>query len=189
MGFKQGDKVKAVDEDISGTVKEVCGETVVIEDGEGFDHDYHVRQLVLDTAAQEFGELADTANWIAGREERSDTLRKVEKLEARVKRFEKKRKAPDVDMEIDLHLHEIIDSERGMSDGEKVQYQIDYFERMLEKAIREKMRKVVFIHGIGKGRLREEIRRVMNYYTNVRYFDADHRKYGSGATEVHIQHI
>lgn len=189
MAFKVGDRVKVVDANSAGTVLKVAGDRVTIEDTHGFDQEFIARQLVLDTAAKEFGELEDTAGWLAGREERNDTLKKVEKLEARMQRFEKTRKAPDVDMEIDLHLHEIIDSERGMSDGEKVQYQIDYFERMLEKAIREKMKKVVFIHGIGKGRLREEIRRIMNYYTSVRYFDADHRKYGIGATEVHIQHI
>ena len=189
MGFNIGDKVNVVDDDLGGVVRSIKDDLVVIEDSDGFDREYHKSALVLVSASDQYGELDETARFMAGNEVRRDTLKKVKDVDSQLKKKFENRKAPDVDMEIDLHLHEIIDTEKGMSDADKIQYQISYFERMLEKAISDKKKKVVFIHGIGKGRLREEMRRVMNYYTNVRYFDADHRKYGSGATEVHIQHI
>jgi len=190
MDLKIGDRIKVVDDDLAGWVRCILSnDLILIEDDHGFEREYPAGALIIENGNEEYGRLDENAEWAASHEKRSDTLKNVKKVDAKIKKGLQQRKAPDVDMEIDLHLHEIIDNERGMSDAEKIQYQISYFERMLEKAIREKKKKVVFIHGIGKGRLREEMRRVMSFYTNVRYFDADHRKYGSGATEVHIQHI
>lgn len=89
-------------------------------------------------------------------------------------------------MEIDLHLHKLVDNERGLSAGEKLGYQLEYFERMLNTAIREKKRKLIVIHGIGEGVLREEVRKALQFYNGVRFDDADPRRYGYGATEVEI---
>ncbi len=91
-------------------------------------------------------------------------------------------------MEVDLHLHELIDNERGMSDGEKLQYQLSYFERMLATAIRERKRRLIVIHGVGEGVLREEVRKVLQYYDHLRFDDADPRRYGYGATAVELFH-
>jgi DNA-nicking Smr family endonuclease len=89
-------------------------------------------------------------------------------------------------MEIDLHLHELVDDERHLDHDEKLRYQINYFERMLNTAIREHKRKLIVIHGIGEGVLREEVRKTLQYYDGVRFDDADPRRYGYGATEVTI---
>lgn len=89
-------------------------------------------------------------------------------------------------MEIDLHLHKLVDNENGLSAGEKLSYQLEYFERMLNTAIREKKRKLIVIHGIGEGVLREEVRKALQYYDGVRFDDADPRRYGHGATEVEL---
>jgi hypothetical protein len=88
--------------------------------------------------------------------------------------------------EVDLHLHEIMDNERNLSDGEKLEFQIRFFERELESAIRNGKRKLIVIHGVGEGVLREEVRKVLRFYEGVRFHDADMRRYGSGATEVEI---
>lgn len=88
--------------------------------------------------------------------------------------------------EIDLHLHELLENEGGMSDGEKLEYQVRFFERALESAIRNGKRKLIVIHGVGEGVLREEIRRMLQYYDGVQFHDADMHRYGSGATEVVI---
>ncbi|MFN3874850.1 MAG: Smr/MutS family protein, partial [Flavobacteriales bacterium] len=88
--------------------------------------------------------------------------------------------------EVDLHLHEIIDDETRLSEGERLEYQLRYFERALESAIRNGKRKLVVIHGVGEGVLREEVRKILQYYEGVRFHDADARRYGWGATEVEI---
>ncbi|MGV3637348.1 MAG: Smr/MutS family protein, partial [Flavobacteriales bacterium] len=88
--------------------------------------------------------------------------------------------------EVDLHLHELVDDETKLSQGEKLKYQLAYFERALEAAIRDGKRKLIVIHGVGEGVLREEVRRMLQYYDSVRFHDANMARYGSGATEVEI---
>ena len=88
--------------------------------------------------------------------------------------------------EVDLHLHELVEDETVLSDDEKLSYQLAFFERRLEAAIRDGKRKLIVIHGIGEGVLREEVRRRLQYYDGVRFHDADMARYGAGATEVLI---
>jgi len=88
--------------------------------------------------------------------------------------------------EVDLHLHELVEDETRLSDEEKLSYQLAFFERALEAAIRDGKRKLIVIHGVGEGVLREEVRRILQYYDTVQFHDADARRYGSGATEVVI---
>jgi dsDNA-specific endonuclease/ATPase MutS2 len=88
--------------------------------------------------------------------------------------------------EVDLHLHELVDDETRLNDGEKLEFQLRWFERALESAIRTGKRKLIVVHGVGEGVLREEVRRILQFYAGVQFHDADMRRYGSGATEVII---
>jgi dsDNA-specific endonuclease/ATPase MutS2 len=48
------------------------------------------------------------------------------------------------------------------------------------------MPKIVFIHGVGEGVLREELYAVLRRYDNITFYDADYKLYGIGATEIKI---
>ena len=63
---------------------------------------------------------------------------------------------------------------------------MDAARRQLEFAIGKRIQKVVFIHGVGEGVLREELYSLFRRYDNLRYYDADYSQYGMGATEVYI---
>jgi dsDNA-specific endonuclease/ATPase MutS2 len=90
-------------------------------------------------------------------------------------------------MEIDLHIHEIIEDQHGLSDGEILDLQLKRFETALETAIRSKTKKVVFIHGVGQGRLKFEMTKILgNKYPDLRYQDASFKEYGYGATMVFL---
>ena len=43
--------------------------------------------------------------------------------------------------------------------------------RQLEFAIRKRIQKVVFIHGVGAGVLKEELNYLFKRYENVKYYD------------------
>ena len=88
---------------------------------------------------------------------------------------------------MDLHLEEILDKTSGMSNAEKLNYQLNYFKRELDNAIAGNTRKIVFIHGVGNGRLKSEICAILDRHNDLRYHDASFRKYGFGATEVIIK--
>lgn len=89
--------------------------------------------------------------------------------------------------EVDLHIEEILDDHRGMSNGEIVQVQLKHFQRKLDEAIAKHYTKITFIHGVGKGRLKEEIIQLLKEYKDIEYRDAPYSKYGYGATEVTIK--
>jgi hypothetical protein len=87
--------------------------------------------------------------------------------------------------EVDLHLHELIENEAGMSDHDKLEYQMEIFRKELAAAVKENYKRIVFIHGIGKGSLRMKItNELQSKYKHFRFQDASFREYGYGATMV-----
>ena len=89
-------------------------------------------------------------------------------------------------MEVDLHIHQLVSTERGMSAHDKLNIQVDTAKRQLEFAISKKIQRLVFIHGVGEGVLRAELEYLFRRYDNVIYEDADFQKYGRGATMLFI---
>lgn len=93
---------------------------------------------------------------------------------------------PNSEMEIDLHIEELIDNFSGMSNFEIVQVQLNNFKNALDNAINGHYRKLIVIHGVGNGRLKQEVRNILSTYKNIRFYDASYAKYGFGATEILI---
>jgi hypothetical protein len=87
--------------------------------------------------------------------------------------------------EIDLHIHELMDDFSAMSAKEILDYQMDSFREEMKKAIAEKVRKIVFIHGKGDGILKTELRKELKTnYRRYSFQDASFQQYGFGATMV-----
>ncbi len=89
--------------------------------------------------------------------------------------------------EVDLHIEQLIDYPKELSPGEMLDIQMGRFNIALEGAIRNRQKRIVFIHGVGNGRLRLEIRRTLDQkYPKLRYQDASFKEYGYGATLVFL---
>ncbi len=89
--------------------------------------------------------------------------------------------------EVDLHIESLVDDNSGMSNGEILEIQMGRFKTALDTAIIHKLRRIVFIHGVGNGKLKHEIRRTLDrQYPELKYQDASFREYGYGATMVII---
>ena len=86
--------------------------------------------------------------------------------------------------EVDLHIEELLDDIRGMSNGDMLNFQIKIFQKELDAAISSNFKKIIFIHGVGNGRLKSEIRHILKSYPECMVGDASYKKYGYGATEV-----
>ncbi|MDX9941419.1 MAG: DUF2027 domain-containing protein [Bacteroidales bacterium] len=95
-----------------------------------------------------------------------------------------KHKVDDRIAEVDLHITELSDSISGLSNVEMLKIQMDYFRRCMEQAEVEKMSKMIFIHGVGNGTLKNEILRYLRNTPGVEFYDAAYARYGMGATEV-----
>lgn len=87
--------------------------------------------------------------------------------------------------EIDLHIESIIENYSGMSEGEIIRTQLDRFHAAMQSALLHGQKRLVFIHGVGTGKLKHEIRKALDSkYPDLRYQDASFREYGYGATMV-----
>lgn len=95
-----------------------------------------------------------------------------------------KKTDPNVE-EVDLHIEELVDDTSGLSGREALDIQMARFTTAIEGAIRGKTKRIVFIHGVGNGKLKFEIRKTLDRkYTRLKYQDASFREYGYGATMV-----
>ncbi len=91
--------------------------------------------------------------------------------------------------EVDLHIHELVENHQDLSNGEIIQLQLARFETALEGGIRSNItKKMVFIHGLGNGKLKFEICKLLDKkYSKLKYQDASFKEYGYGATLVYIR--
>jgi len=87
--------------------------------------------------------------------------------------------------ELDLHIEQLTDRHRKMSNAEILHFQLQHFERYLQKALRLGVERVFIIHGLGKGKLRDAISQRLRRMPEVSDFRNEyHPRYGYGATEV-----
>ena len=91
------------------------------------------------------------------------------------------------DAEVDLHIEALTDHPERLSDVEKHELQKRFFRTCLNHALLNGFKKVVFIHGVGRGVLKTEIHNELDLYDNVQYIDAPMSLYGAGATEVYFK--
>lgn len=88
-------------------------------------------------------------------------------------------------IEVDLHINTLVENCTGMSNGEMLNIQLSHFRKNMEYAILNKLKKIVFIHGIGNGTLKHEVRKILKEeYSNYNFQDASFKEYGYGATLV-----
>ncbi len=90
-------------------------------------------------------------------------------------------------LEVDLHIHELLESTQGMSNGDMLEYQLDTFRKVLKENQKFKGKKIVFIHGVGNGVLKQNIRHELQRYPRYVVQDASFQEYGFGATLVVIK--
>lgn len=182
-----GDRVSFLDE-VGGGVVLGNGRLghVWVRTNDGFELERSVRGLVR-TLDQDRHANLRVSDHQAGMIAANDVMEERRRKQSGVRPGKTPKKPEDNGVaEVDLHLHELVEDESHLSPEERLSYQLAYFERALEAAIRDGKRKLIVIHGVGEGVLREEVRRTLQYYQGVQFHDADMRRYGVGATEVLI---
>jgi len=87
--------------------------------------------------------------------------------------------------EVDLHIQSLVENTAGLTPKEMLDIQMRQFRIEFDNALSEKFKRVVFIHGLGNGTLKNEIRRTLDReYKKYEYHDASFKEYGFGATMV-----
>lgn len=85
---------------------------------------------------------------------------------------------------VDLHVSALQENYTKLSNHEILKIQTDYFSKCLESALESQYHKVIFIHGIGNGTLRNTLLEILRQYTGLKVQNASFKNYGYGAIEV-----
>ncbi len=89
-------------------------------------------------------------------------------------------------LEFDLHIEKLTD--KPLLIENPLSFQLKKAEEFLYTAITKKCSKIVFIHGGGKGKLKEELISLLKNHPNVgEHGTADIQKYGLGATYFELK--
>lgn len=177
MNYKIGDVVVVLDDVIKGKVIRIDTSKIHIETEDGFImqfNDYELVKIYLEQS--EISKTVVVPHHLSIKTE----YKKKKKL---TKMKSKKEGIPP--MEVDLHIDKLIKSKRGMDNFDILSLQMDTAKYKLEFAIKKRIPRIVFIHGVGEGVLREELKYLFNRY-NVKITEASYQKYGLGATEVYV---
>lgn len=90
---------------------------------------------------------------------------------------------------VDLHIEKISNNWKQLSNFEILTAQLNEFEKYYELAVLHHLPSMFFIHGVGEGKLRDEIHDLLRLKTEVKSFvNQYHPLYGYGATEVFFEY-
>lgn len=178
--FEIGDKVAVLDDDISGVVIKVNNDQISVETTDNFVMTFFVNELVKINNSNELSGFFSTQSL-------GSVLKDKEEPKKRSFVKEKRSRKDEFVLEVDLHIEKLVPSKRGMNNYDILTLQMETAKRQLDFAIKNRMPKVVFIHGVGEGVLKAELDFMLGRYDTISFQDANYQKYGLGATEVYIK--
>jgi dsDNA-specific endonuclease/ATPase MutS2 len=165
-----------IDELTGGIVLEVEGGNLRVRTEEGFEIEVQATEVV------HLPETGGVSLDVSGFE----TFLKEKESSRKSKRTGSRKERQNPPLVVDLHIEKLLPETRGMTTFDILNYQMDTARGQLEFALRKRIQRVVFIHGVGEGVLKEELRTLFRRYEGLKVRDADYHKYGMGATEVYI---
>jgi hypothetical protein len=90
---------------------------------------------------------------------------------------------------IDLHAEKLTDNWSSMSNYEILGLQLKTFEKYYELALAHMQPSLIVVHGMGTGKLRDEIHDILRMRKEVKSFvNQYHPQFGYGATEIYFQY-
>jgi len=89
--------------------------------------------------------------------------------------------------EIDLHIEKLTPDWKNLSNFEMLTLQLNQLEKYLDLAIAHHQHNLIVIHGVGTGKLKDEIHEILKSRREVRSFINQYDpRYGYGATEIFL---
>ena len=90
---------------------------------------------------------------------------------------------------VDLHMEKLSDNWKHMSNFEILSMQLDEFEKWYHLAVAHHQVSLIIIHGVGSGKLRDEIHDILKTRKEVKTFINQYdARFGYGATEIFFQY-
>ncbi|MDN6310425.1 MAG: Smr/MutS family protein [Flavobacteriaceae bacterium] len=172
--MKTGDLVELIDDAMVAKIVKAYPDTFLIESEDGFQMEVAKTDVV------------PQLNYLDIDFSAADVQQKI-KDDLSPKNKKSKKVLRDVPViEVDLHIHNLTDSTRRMSNYDMLDLQLKTAKQRIEYAIKHRHKKVVFIHGVGEGVLKAELETLFRRYDQITHYDANYQTYGVGATEIYI---
>ena len=90
---------------------------------------------------------------------------------------------------VDLHIEKLSNDWNHLTNGEILDIQLKEFEKWYDLALAHYQSQLIIIHGVGSGRLRDEIHDILRMKKEVKSFvNQYHPSFGYGATEIYFQY-
>jgi hypothetical protein len=91
--------------------------------------------------------------------------------------------------ELDLHIEKLTEKWSSLDNFEILTLQLQTFEKYFDLALAHHLPSMIVIHGVGSGKLRDEIHELLRAKRKVKSFvNRYHPRYGYGATEIFFQY-
>lgn len=179
MNFFVGQSVKFLNEPGEGKIISALNNgNWLVQSSDGLEYEYAEKYLVPLSSQDDYKGLSQKAE--------DELIRNKLAAEDAIQKKIKKAKSNHESREliIDLHIYELTDSSKNMSNHEMLLLQMKHFRAKMAESKAKKIHRLVIIHGVGEGVLRSEIRHALRNYDFIEFGDADYNLYGYGATEV-----
>ncbi|GAA4159805.1 hypothetical protein GCM10022217_23100 [Chryseobacterium ginsenosidimutans] len=161
--MKIGDKVSVVDEDLSGVVTSVNGNTVVFKDEYGFTYQYPKEKLV--PKISEFYE----------------NIKIVKKAEP--KKIISKKHHKNL-LVLDLHFENLVKNPHDYDSFERLFIQKEKLLEVISFCRKNNLKRLEIVHGIGDGVLQRMVLDVLESQTNLDFYNKEILHHQSGAVMV-----
>ena len=178
--FQIGDRVSVLDDVIDGVVVKVEKNQITIETTDKFMMTFFVNELIKINVTSNLNYFNRSESLIKKNLDLQPTRKQIE-LQKKLEKVEKG--VP----EFDLHIEKLIKNKNGLSNYDILNLQMETAKKHIEFAIKNRIPKIVFIHGVGEGVLKAELDFMLKRYDNISFQDANYQKYGLGATEVYFR--
>ncbi len=158
--------------------------------GRGFPHSPVQRELPWDKGRllkpSKFLKLLNKDGWTFSirEDQQFKDVNAIEKNEfVKIKKADEAK--PRMEGEVDLHIEELVKRPYLLKPSEMLKAQVDHFQKTLDKAIMENYASLVAIHGVGEGKLKKEVHKIVKTVKEVKAVEqGDVKKYGNGATKI-----
>ena len=166
QSFEVGENVSILDESGVFTIKEILQGKARIEDEFGFEQWIDLKFIV---------------------KRRSITVDRLQKKDETGSQLSKNNLKSNSFPEIDLHIECLLPSDSQMSAHDKFTLQIEQFKRFTNLMIQRKVTKFRVIHGSGEGRLKSEIRSMVQSRVGFTIHDDNFANGKVGASLIELQ--
>lgn len=165
MGLQPGMRVTLMDSSDRGVIKKVKKDCVEIELDYGFVVPVAFGDFVVNDAEEDYKlrHSVGSSKVKPSQEERPASVGKA--------------------VEIDLHI-EALPGGLGVPKGKELPYQLEHFKSVMRSQLRHRGSRVIFVHGVGDGILKQAIRTELD---TTYALSCSWTPYGDGATAVTIK--